>query len=126
MSKHRAQARRGDVIAGWVVIVGALVLLGLLIWPPVRAPRIVVPTAPAVTVPASPVYPTAVMMPPVTRTAPPLQALARRTYTVRPGDNLTVIAGRVDEPLPVLEAENAAALHGHPDLVRPGLVLVLG
>ena len=46
-------------------------------------------------------------------------------HTVQHGDTLTSIAVAYGEPLAELEQDNAAKLAGHPDLIHPGLILIV-
>lgn len=58
----------------------------------------------------------------------PAPTAKRRTYTVKPGDSLSAIAGRElgnEARWRELYAMNKGVVGSHPDLIRPGMVLTL-
>lgn len=124
-----ADPRRGDAIAMVIFAAAITALLAFMFWPTnhTQARTQQPPVAPSVTAAAQP-SPVGTEAAPDTAT--PTSSIGTvttqpLTYTVKAGDNLTQIAAANNEPLERLEADNAAALNGHPDLIAVGLVLTL-
>lgn len=130
--RHRPQehqtTKRVAVLQIGLAILAALVLLGLAYFlhlgdhsRPVSLPSPLSSVTAVTPVTVSPSTPSASIEPTVAQTTP--TAPVTSPYTVRPGDNLTVIAAHFNVPLQTFYAENMATVGADWNLIHPGQVL---